>query len=229
MRYAIYWAPASGSALWRAGSRWLGRDAAGGSATPWPDVPGLAPGRFAELTREAARYGFHATLKAPFELAAGLGEQDLLGAVRRLADRCAAFHVEAAPACLAGFPALRPLAVADEARLADLAGLAVRELHPLAATLSAADLNRRPGLTARERERLETWGYPWVFDDYRFHVTLAALPASDREREAVLAAARAWFGAPLGLDIDALSVFRETLRGAPFERIARFALGGGHA
>ncbi|VEB42161.1 putative phosphonate metabolism protein [Chromobacterium violaceum] len=74
MRYAVYYAARPDSALWRAGCEWLGYDAAGGAQLPRPDVEGVEAGELACLTREAARYGWHATLKAPFALRPGVGE-----------------------------------------------------------------------------------------------------------------------------------------------------------
>ncbi|MFN3614080.1 MAG: phosphonate metabolism protein, partial [Rubrimonas sp.] len=69
-RYAIYYAPEPGSALARAGAAWLGADPAG--APPPPIEPAGLPRPRAELVSRAARYGLHATLKAPFRLAPGV-------------------------------------------------------------------------------------------------------------------------------------------------------------
>ena len=63
-RYAVYFAPEGGSALWRFGCAWLGWDAETGAECAMPDPPGLPAPREA-LTRAPRRYGFHATLKPP--------------------------------------------------------------------------------------------------------------------------------------------------------------------
>ena len=78
VRYAVYFAPEQTSAWWRAGCSWLGRDAASGAACLQPEIPGVAPAHQRQITAAAARYGFHATLKAPFRLRAGASEADLL-------------------------------------------------------------------------------------------------------------------------------------------------------
>ena len=67
-RYAAYFAPAIGSAWWEAGSHWLGRCAARGQPLPQPAIDGMPPARQQALTAAPRRYGWHATLKAPFAL-----------------------------------------------------------------------------------------------------------------------------------------------------------------
>ena len=68
MRYAIYYTPPAGSALARLGQDWFG-GAAG-------DILGAAS---AGLTETPRRYGFHATLKAPFALSDGASAAALSG------------------------------------------------------------------------------------------------------------------------------------------------------
>ncbi len=80
MRHAIYYAPPAGSTLHRLGSAWLGRDVVRGEAVRQPDVDGIK-----EATAEPARYGFHATLKAPFTLNPGMKRVELGDAVALLA------------------------------------------------------------------------------------------------------------------------------------------------
>ena len=69
-RHAIYFAPPAGSPLAEFGADWLGWDPATGRGRDGFDLPGL-PRRRAELVATPARYGFHATLKAPFRLGRG--------------------------------------------------------------------------------------------------------------------------------------------------------------
>ena len=85
LRYAIYYAPQPQSALWCLASAWLGRDAATGQDLEPPDFPGMRAADVRAITRDPARYGFHATLKPPFRLKEGVSEQDLLTAVERFA------------------------------------------------------------------------------------------------------------------------------------------------
>jgi hypothetical protein len=62
------------------------------------------------------------------------------------------------------------------------------------------------------------WGYPYVFDDFRFHMTLTARLSGD-EADRVEAAARDWFAPYLDrpVAIDTLALFVEPSLGAPFE------------
>src|SRR5687768_16449731 len=80
MRHAVYYAPAAGSTLHRLGSSWLGRDAVRGEAVRQPAIAGLA-----DATLEPARYGFHATLKAPFTMNSDMKRVELGDAVALLA------------------------------------------------------------------------------------------------------------------------------------------------
>jgi len=79
-RYAIYFVPADDSPLGVFGARLFGRWPDG---TPEPDT--LAVPEREERTRRVARYGFHATLKAPFALASGCTESGLVDAAAQLA------------------------------------------------------------------------------------------------------------------------------------------------
>lgn len=79
-RYAIYYTPAREHPLTVAASSWLGRDAF--SADPIEDA---RPEADVRLTSEPRRYGFHATLKAPFRLREGTSVKDLEQALSRFA------------------------------------------------------------------------------------------------------------------------------------------------
>src|SRR5689334_2324140 len=81
-RFAIYAVPgagladAAGAALCRRAEQWLGRGAAGQPVTA--DVPaGWTRAELDAITASARRYGFHATLKAPFRLAEGRTPEEL--------------------------------------------------------------------------------------------------------------------------------------------------------
>ena len=70
-RYAIYFAPHSGSLLARFGASLLGYDPATGAEVDAPDHPAFHDPLSLGWTAAPRRYGFHATLKAPFHLAEG--------------------------------------------------------------------------------------------------------------------------------------------------------------
>ena len=73
-RYAIYFTPAPQSALRRFGSTAIGCDADTQEARPHPDHDLYRDPSFLATLEFPSRYGFHATLKAPFELRAGATE-----------------------------------------------------------------------------------------------------------------------------------------------------------
>jgi len=217
-RYAVYYAPAPDSALHRLGSHLLGRDAWSGDALPAPVFAGIAPEQMAVITAEPRRYGFHATLKPPFSLAPGCTEIALVRALETFTARVAAFDAPALRLAEIGrFLALVPSAECRE--LTVLAERAVRAFEPFRAPLSRAERARREAasLDARERELLAEWGYPYVLERWRFHLTLTGrLDAFER---AAVKAALAPVVAPLEgepLRVDALALFVQPASDAAF-------------
>ena len=65
--------------------------------------------------------------------------------------------------------------------LPQLASSLVSELDPLRAPLSDAELTRRraAGLTPAQEMLLKKWGYPFVMDEFRFHLTLSGRLQAD--------------------------------------------------
>lgn len=231
MRHAIYFAPAEGSPWWRFGAAWLGRDPATGAEVPQPALEAVAPDDFRALTATPRRYGFHATVKAPFELRAGATREALAAALERF---CAARAGVALPQLgvtqLDDFLALVP--VARESRVNDLAAECVRDFEPFRAPLEAAELERRrrKGLSPRQDRYLEEFGYPFVLAEYRFHLTLSgSLDAVPPHLVAAVRAAAEHAVAALAaepLQFDALALFEQPERAAPFRLVARFPLLG---
>lgn len=168
-RYAIYYTPPPG-ALAAFGAGWLGWDIAAGREAGRLVVPGLDGAR---LTGEPRRYGFHATLKPPFRLADGMAPEALEAAVADLAARLTPVPLDGLRLDAIGrFLALVP--EGDQAALAALAGRLVRDLDRFRAAPDPADLARRRarGLTRAQEANLVRWGYPYVLDEFRFHMTL---------------------------------------------------------
>src|SRR5262245_5436907 len=120
MRFAIYYTPGRDDPLTRRAADWLGRDPfSGGPAQP-PAVSTLSPTEIAFHTAAPRRYGFHATLKAPFELVPGETEATLADAVAGFAARTEPFSVRLVIGRIEGFFALVPAAPAPQLhRLAD--------------------------------------------------------------------------------------------------------------
>jgi putative phosphonate metabolism protein len=229
-RHALYFAPAEGSAWWRFGTSWLGRDPATGAAVPQLAVPGVGGDEFRALTEKPRRYGFHATVKSPFALRAGVTREALAAAVERFCADRAAFPVpRLTVARLDDFLALVP--VARESRVNDLAADCVREFEPFRAPLDAAELERRRrgGLSPRQDRYLEEFGYPFVLSEFRFHLTLTgSLEGAAPQHVAGVRAAAEHAVASLvdaPLQFDALALFEQTEREAPFRLVARFPFG----
>jgi putative phosphonate metabolism protein len=222
-RYALYFAPASGHPLWAAGCDWLGRDPETGSATL------RRPHR-----NDPRRYGLHATLKPPFALRDGFDEAALLAALAAWARERTAFEIPGlAVATLGDFIALRPVdrdAAAPGRPLRRLADDCVRRFDEFRLPLTAAEAARRviPGLAAQQRANIEHWGYPHVFDQWRFHMTLSdSLPlAADADRvvAGLLADATHHFAAALAepLRCDGVALFVEDAPGVDFRLARRF-------
>lgn len=171
-RYAIYFAPQPTSPLWQLGSAWLGRDAITGEVPPRPEIAGISPQDADVITIPPRRYGFHATLKAPFRLSAGCTVADLVETAKTFASRLKPFSIRLGVGEINDFLALRPV----EARpaLQDLADDCVRAFEPFRATPAEGELARRlrTSLQPEERRNIAEWGYPYVFGQYRFHMTL---------------------------------------------------------
>jgi len=217
MRYAVYFCPAEGSALDVLGREWLSVD----------HLPGVAPDRLRALTANVRRYGWHATLCAPFVLAEAASYDALHRTVADIAQHAGVIELPMQLDRLAGFLALRPRV--NEADISALSERCVRRLNPLrAANTDAAWQRRAPHLDEVETALFGEFGYPYVLDRYRFHMTVSA-PASEDEESAL----RDWFATRMknGLiaRIDALTLCRENAPGEPFQQIARMPLGAGRA
>ncbi len=222
-RYAIYYAPPAGTPLWRKTAAWLGRDAYAGEAGARPRLASLEGLDLDALTADPRGYGFHATLKAPFELAASVAERELLSAADAFAARQSPFEAAIAPAELGRFLAFRLQATTT--RMQDLHAACVRDFEPFRAPITDHDLARRrkAPLTPEQDARLVNWGYPYVFEDFRFHMTLTGPIRDDALRTRVLEALQDHFAAETGPHhFDGIAVFRQADRAQPFDVIQRF-------
>jgi len=228
-RFAVYHAPPDGSALADLAGRWLGRDVRSGAPMEPPTVPGLDPARIKDLTESPRFYGFHGTLKAPFALAGGTTPDDLITAVDHVAAGQATFTIPALTvASLGGFLALVPSGPAPD--LAALAAVCVERLDPFRAQALEAEAAKRraAGLTPTQQALLDRWGYPYVMDAFRFHMTLTGRIEDAGERAAVTAALTGLFAPVLGAPepVTGLAVFHQPDRKTPFRLIHRAPFGG---
>lgn len=227
-RYAIYFAPDRHSPWWAFGAHWLGRNEHDNTALAQPLPEGLSPAEFAGITAEPRRYGFHATLKAPFRLSSAHDESDLVARLGRLAQTLApvplgSLHV----AALGNFVALVP--TTEPEGLQALAAACVTGLDDLRAPPEAGELARRraASLDARETELLDRYGYPYVMDRFRLHLTLTGPVDAPLARQVCQTVAadvdRLNTQAPLVL--DRLCLFVERSPGTPFQRVMDVRLG----
>ena len=222
-RIALYYAPAPDDPLHEPTSAWLGRDAATGAALPQKPVAGVD---IAEVTADARGYGFHATLKPPFRV---LGDvQAALETAREFAARTTAFALPPLQITdLDGFLALRESIPCP--RLQALADGAVTALDAHRAPATEAEIARRKPekLSPRQRAYLQDWGYPYVFAEWRFHMTLTRRLTPIEKAVILPAVTEALGDAPaLSRTISDICVFAQAAPGGPFTILERLTLRG---
>jgi putative phosphonate metabolism protein len=221
-RHAVYYTPPPG-AFADFGAGWLGWDVAQGARVPRTlDLEGAE-----EITATPRRYGFHATLKPPFRLAEGRDAADLRAAVAEVAAatpaiRGARLHLQRLGPFLALVPAT------DHAPFSRLADAMVRELDAFRLPPSDAEVTRRraAGLSPAQDAHLLRWGYPYVFEEFRFHMTLSGkIDSATADRvEAALAPVLAEV-VPVPFDITDVTLAGEDEDGY-FHELHRYTLSG---
>jgi putative phosphonate metabolism protein len=222
-RYAIYYASAPGSALDRFGAAMLGYDAYGGCDLPFP---GGVPPDWRDLTEDPRKYGFHATLKAPMTLADGKTEADVTAACEAFAGAPRPIPIiEPVVDSISGFIAVIP--ATPSAELQQLAAEATREFDSFRAPLTPEDRARRnpAKLSPRQCDYLDRWGYPYVMEEFRFHMTLTGRLEASR-RETVMAMLRERFAQIdlARLAIDRIALLRQESATSRFAIIGHWPL-----
>jgi putative phosphonate metabolism protein len=223
-RYAIYYAPTPGSVLDRFGAPLLGYDAHQGIDLPFPD--GIELRDWSGLTEDPRKYGFHATLKAPMLLAPGRSEGELLAVCAAFAARPRVIPViKPAVDTIGGFIAVVPATPCPD--LEHFAADCVREFDPFRAPLTDEGRARRnpAKLTARQRDYLDSWGYPYVFEEFRFHMTLTNhLDAGLRAPILEMLRGRFCKCGVSDLPIDRIALFRQDDRNQRFHVVGQWPL-----
>ncbi len=226
MRYAVYWAPEEADPMRAFGAAWLGHDPASGQPVLHREGLGLAADVANDLTTEPRHYGLHATLKAPFRLKPDARLAELVDATDALARSIKSFTIEPLRLTnLSGFLALCPSSPSSE--LDALAQRSVIELDPMRAPLTPAERARRKPqyLTPDQLQLLDTWGYPHVFEHFRFHITLTKR-LTDAERSLVQPllekATRPFCSKPFS--VGSIALFGDPGDGRPFRLVQRFPL-----
>jgi putative phosphonate metabolism protein len=227
-RYALYFTPPQASEFNHFGSGVLGRDLyLPGIVSPPAGLEPCLPALL-DISGKPRRYGFHATLKAPFRLAPGTTRDELLAAVQRFCAHQPPVDVGLLDATLIGaFVALTPF-VASSA-LGFFAAECVALFDRFRAPLSDAEKQRRrlERLSPGQRALLERWGYPYVFEEFRLHLTLTGPLAADQRAIWRERLARVWDRLEIGpVCIDAISVLRQDAPGADFRLVERIEMRG---
>lgn len=161
-RYAIYHLPDDPAfAQW--GAEWLNWDICRGKPT------GIGE---REWTHTPRRYGFHATLKAPFVPCKEVQVADISAQLTRVLSRHGPISLGKLEIARLG----RFLAFVPENAPASIRSLAhdiVKSLDPFRAPFTDNEFKRRAsGLGPERLANLRQWGYPHVGDLFRFHMTL---------------------------------------------------------
>ncbi len=227
-RYAIYFAPEPGSQLEEFGRNWLGRDHTGSAPETRFAVPGVTPSRLTTITEGPRHFGMHCTLKPPFALRETATESGLLATAELVARGLAPMEIPDLELDIVGrFIALTP--TTSSVALEKLAAVCVRTFEAFRQPLTSEQEKRyqQSRLTVHQEQMLEHWGYPYVMEEFRFHITLTEPLADDRECNEILEALREHAGPILGraIPLREICVFRETSFEEPMTIIARFPFG----
>ena len=104
----------------------------------------------------------------------------------------------------------------------------MRAFEPFRVPLDEEEFARRTAADLNEAqiENVRNWGYPCVFEDFRFHMTLTGSVAEEKRSvvgDLLQRKFEAFIGKPL--TIDALALFLEPATGADFMVFSRHALG----
>lgn len=226
-RYAIYYVPAADSALYRFGASALGYDTYHGNDVHY--INGVDAAVWPALTREPRVYGFHATMKPPMRLKNGATEHDLVAAFDAFAKEQA--PVEAGKLIVRELGSFIALVPAEPcAPLNRLADASVSTFDGFRAQMTEQELAKRltPGLSDRHIEHLYRWGYPYVFEDFRFHMTLTGSLPVQKRTAAFKFLCQRFEQVPeaAALTVDRLVISKQETPGAPFVVLHDAALGG---
>jgi len=174
-RYAIYFCPDAATPLLGLGNRWLGRDATTGESLN-PDLPDhIRHENWMRVTDSPRRYGFHATLKPPFRLAENATFEDLQAALRVFAQRHSSFY--APPVAVGKIGRFLALTLSTPSEnFSNLAADSVSEFDRFRAPATEEETAQRlrASLSPLEREHVLRWGYPYVFETWKFHMSLTS-------------------------------------------------------
>lgn len=215
-RFAFYLVPSQQDPLTQKAAAWLGRDPWTNGSIRQPVFSDIDPTDFERATAAPRRYGFHGTITAPFELSDTTSPASLRDAAFEFANGAPPLQVRLRPKMLGPFLALLP---DDQAELSNFAERVVKTFHSFRTPLSDYDRERRKTsrLTPRQLRNLDRWGYPYVMEDFFFHMTLSG-PLTDAHTKSMQQAADEWFASALDSEIrfDGFALFYQGTRQETF-------------
>ncbi|MFZ0425512.1 MAG: DUF1045 domain-containing protein [Xanthobacteraceae bacterium] len=231
-RYAIYFVPAADSKLYGLGSSVLGYDCYGGNAVDFPHEFGNGAVNWSEITALPRRYGFHATLKAPFYLSPSCTEQHLISALQSFAGLGHPVRsFTPTLRLLDDFFAVVPLQA--DAAIEDLAASCTTIFDAYRAPMSPQERARRIalGLNQSQIQNLDRWGNPYALSEFRFHMTLTGkVPVRRRKAiQASLVAGMHRLPVERSIAIDRLTLLKQDSPDAFFRVVGGAALKTGAA
>ncbi len=227
-RYAVYFMPLITDDLWSKGCAWLGRDCEENFLVAQPKVPGLDAESIMRITQKPTHYGLHATLKPPFYLQQGCTEVELRNAFVEFASRYQAFECgQLVVGQLQQFLALTLVQVST--KLNQLAAECVQSFDAFRKLPSEQELalRRAAGLNEIQLTLLEKWGYPYVMDQFRFHITLTDT-INNQQKTILKPFLDSYFKAALikPLSIKQITLAVQNDRNSPFVVLQRYDLSG---
>lgn len=179
-RVAIYFLPKKNSSLENFGKNLLGRDINKKRKISLTRRQKYFINRrftyFDELKdycEKPAKYGFHATLKAPFRLKRNVKTKDFYDVISHIAAQHSRFKIKG----LKIVYRKKFTFITSRKEIKSLINLEndlVKHLDTFRAELNKTEIKKRnpDSLTFKQNKYLKEWGYPFVLDQFKFHMTL---------------------------------------------------------
>ena len=229
MRLAIYFVPDPDTELYQFASNWLGYDIRDAREIPYAKALLRINPQHEELVAPARRYGFHATLKAPFRLRDGENVEKIVEGLQEFSGRFRKFTVPSLQfRTFSSFTCLVP--EIEQTEIKKIADQLVRDFDRFRSPLTQEELDKRMAkkVNARQIDLLRQWGYPYVFDCYRFHMTLTGtLPTDPVKKNEIQQQLRRYFEPVLKqpLCFNTISLVCEPDPKSCFVHVQQFPLG----
>ncbi len=225
-RYGVYFCPSPSAPLYDQGSQWLGRDAVTGAAIE-PNLPDhIRHEDWLRVTDSPRRYGFHATLKPPFRLADNATFEDLHAALSEFAYTHDAFYAPLLEVgALGRFLALILSAPSEEFSRLAADSVSYFDRFRAPATEEETTQRLRGSLSPSERAHVLRWGYPYVFDTWKFHMSLtSSMHTKSLSLFEPYLRSRFASACEHPMLIDSICIFHEAFPGAAFRLLDRVRL-----